>query len=252
MKNRLILRATAAAAVLLCNGVTAVAHAALVSGVCEVNGVSVCGNAENPTISPSGVLTIRGYAFDMATGDRPSDPANGHITLRNDETLISYKVPIQRIEARPDVVGAHISGSFSEAQYPVLNAGFVAQVFSASLPAGTYSVLDVRVSMKSGQLLSLPLDRAEFKGKFTITDAQSPLKLVNGGADIPLKLTRSGAGVLNASGYPALRDGPMTITASVTAGAAVAQKSVNFNYKRPELAVHLAFDGQENSCIDVL
>lgn len=237
MKKLPILRATAAAAIMFCNGYAAVSHAALISGVCDVNGVAVCGYSENPTISPTGVLTIRGYAFDMDTGDRPSDPVSGHIILRNDETLISYKMPIQRIEARPDVVSSQITGEFTQAQYAVLNAGFVAQIFSASLPVGTYSVQEVRVAMKSGLVQTLPLDKAEYKGKFTISDAQSPLKITQAGNDIPVKLVRSASGTLQATGYPALRNGPMTITASVTAGTTVAQTAIDFNYKRPELTV---------------
>ena len=97
------LRATAAAALIACGGLQISANAALVSSVREVNGVNIC-DARNPTISPSGIITIRGYAFDMATGDRPSDPASGHVILRNDDTLITYKLPIQRIDARPDLL----------------------------------------------------------------------------------------------------------------------------------------------------
>ncbi|WP_233584373.1 hypothetical protein [Acidovorax sp. 100] len=236
MKQSHHLRATAAAAIILCSGYMSSAQAALVSSVCEVNGTNVC-DAGNPTITPSGVLTIRGYAFDMATGDRPSDPVTGYVLLRNDDTLVNYKLPIQRVESRPDVIADKITGEFTEAQYPVLNAGFVAQVISASLPAGTYSVQEVRVGMKQGLVQSLPLDRAEIKGRFTISDAQSPLKLIQGGNEIPLKMVRGSSGAVLATGYPALRDGPMTIKATVNAGATVAESSVNFTYKRPELAV---------------
>ena len=236
MNQRHNLRATAAAAIILCSGFASTAHAALVSSVCEVNGTNVC-DAGNPTITPSGVITIRGYAFDMASGDRPSDPVSGFVLLRNDDTLVTYKMPIQRLESRPDVIAEKISGDFTEAQYPILNSGFVAQVISASLPAGTYSVQEVRLSMKQGLVQSLPLDRAEIKGRFTISDAQSPLKLVQGAQEIPLKLARGSSGAITATGYPPLRNGPMAIRATVKAGATVAESTVNFNYKRPEVAV---------------
>ena len=236
MNQRHNLRATAAAAIILCSGFASTAHAALVSSVCEVNGTNVC-DAGNPTITPSGVITIRGYAFDMASGDRPSDPVSGFVLLRNDDTLVTYKMPIQRLESRPDVIAEKISGEFTEAQYPILNSGFVAQVISASLPAGTYSVQEVRLSMKQGLVQSLPLDRAEIKGRFTISDAQSPLKLVQGAQEIPLKLARGSSGAITATGYPPLRNGPMAIRATVKAGATVAESTVNFNYKRPEVAV---------------
>ena len=233
------LRATAAAALIACGGFQISANAALVSSVCEVNGVNIC-DARNPTISPSGIITIRGYAFDMATGDRPSDPASGHVILRNDDTLITYKLPIQRIEARPDLLANEIKGNFTESQYPLLNAGFIAQVVSASLPAGTYSVNEVRISMKQGLVQNLPLDRAEIKGRFTISDDQSPLKLIVGSEEHALKLSRSPSGAIQATGYPALRNGNMTIKASVKVDETVAESSLNFTYKRPELVVPVA------------
>ena len=128
MNQRHNLRATAAAAIILCSGFASTAHAALVSSVCEVNGTNVC-DAGNPTITPSGVITIRGYAFDMASGDRPSDPVSGFVLLRNDDTLVTYKMPIQRLESRPDVIAEKISGEFTEAQYPILNSASLLKSF---------------------------------------------------------------------------------------------------------------------------
>ena len=233
------LRATAAAAFIACGGFQLSANAALVSSVCEVNGVSVC-DGSNPTITPSGVITIRGYAFDLATGDRPNDPVSGHVILRNDDTLISYKLPIQRVEARPDLLVNEIKDDFTESQFSLLNAGFIAQVVSASLPAGTYSVQDVRVSMKQGTVQSLPLDRAEIKGRFTISSELSPLKLIAGNEEHPLKLTRGVNGAIQVTGYPPLKDGPMTIKASVKVDETVAESAIDFTYKRAELIVPVA------------
>ena len=102
MKSTMRLTQITAAVLLLCGGMSA-AMAALVSGVCDVNGTSVCGS-NGATVTPGSVLTIRGYAFDLDTLDRPADPAKGQIILRNEDTLLTYRVPIQRIEARPDVV----------------------------------------------------------------------------------------------------------------------------------------------------
>ena len=120
---------------LVCGGVPA--HAALVAGVCEVNGIAVCGGASAPAIPAAGVLTIRGYAFDMATNDRPNEPAGGFVIVRNEDTLVSYKLPVQRIEARPDLIVDKIDGEITPEQYALVNSGFIAQVFSASLPART-------------------------------------------------------------------------------------------------------------------
>ena len=236
MTKRASLRATAAAALILCGGIPVLSHAALLSALCDVNGVNVCTDSPQ-TITPGGVITIRGYAFDIATGDRPQDPASGYIVLRHSESGSTYKLPIQRIESRPDVVAPQITGSFSEALYPVLNAGFVAQVFAASLPAGPYEVAEARITMKNGLTHSIPLDRVENIGRFIISDAQSPLKIIQNGNEIPLKVVRSSSGVITATGYPALRDGPMTISASVAVGGSSVSSSVDFNYKRPVLQV---------------
>ncbi len=233
------LRATAAAALIACGGFQLSANAALVTSVCEVNGVNVC-DAGNPTIPSSAIITIRGYAFDIDTGDRPSDPVSGHVILLNDDTLNTYKIPIQRVEARPDLLANEIKGDLKESQYPLLKAGFLAQVVSASLPAGSYSVQEARLSMKQGTLQNIPLDRAEIKGRFTIADDQSLLNLHVGSEQHVLKLTRTSSGVIQPTGYPALRNGAMTLKTAVKTDGAVAESSVNFTYKRPELVVPVA------------
>ncbi|CAN7642874.1 hypothetical protein LJR129_004984 [Acidovorax sp. LjRoot129] len=240
MTKRPILRETVAAVLTLCCSIAPSANAALVSAACEVNGVNTC-DAGAPTITPTGILTIRGYAFDMVTLERPNETAGGFIVVKNDDTLISYKIPIQRIESRPDILADHITGDFSDAQYPLLNSGFVAQVFSSSLPAGPYTIQEVRLSMRQGIMTSLPLDRAEAKGRFVLSDAQSPLKLVHsGGTEVPLKMVRSIGGAIQAVGYPPLRDGPMEIKAEVVAGSNTASRSVAFSYKRPVLKADIS------------
>lgn len=240
MKNRPLLRETVAAVLTLCCNVVPTANAALVSAACEVNGVNIC-DAGTPIVTPSGILTIRGYAFDMATLDRPNDAVTGYLILRNDDTLISYKIPIQRTESRPDVLADNIAGDFTDAQYPLLNSGFIAQVFSSSLPAGPYSIQEVRLSMRQGSMTSLPLDRAEVKGRFVLSNAQSPLKLVHsGGTELPLKMVRTSGGAIQATGYPPLRDGAMEIKAEVAGGSNTVSKSVSFNYKRPVLKADIS------------
>jgi hypothetical protein len=94
--------------------------------------------------------------------------------------------------------------------------------------------------MKSGLTKTLPMDLAEQKGQFFLSDAQSPFKITSNGKDIAMKVVRNASGILQPTGYPALRDGPMTIQASVKAGDTVAQTAVNFNYKRPELTVPIS------------
>ncbi len=236
MKSTMRLTQITAAVLLLCGGMSA-AMAALVSGVCDVNGTSVCGS-NGATVTPGSVLTIRGYAFDLDTLDRPADPAKGQIILRNEDTLLTYRVPIQRIEARPDVVVEKIAGAITPEQYPLVNAGFIAQVFSASLPPGYYSVQEVKVSMQSGAVLTLPMENAEQRGSFVIDGGSSPFQLVkNDGGTVPLKMTQATGGVISATGYPALRDGSFQIQAKLPGVAGDVQKSVAFNYKRPVLTV---------------
>lgn len=133
------------------------------------------------------------------------------------------------------MIADKITGEFTEAQYPVLNAGFVAQVISIS-PCG--DLLSPRGSSGYG-LCPEPAPRpcGNPRYRFTIFGCSIPLKLIQGGNEIPLKMVRGSSGAVLATGYPALRDGPMTIKATVNAGATVAESSVNFTYKRPELAV---------------
>lgn len=227
-----------AAAVALITGLAPLSYATLVSGVCDVNGITVCGGGGAPTITPKGVLTIRGFAFDLATNDRPVDPASGYITVRNEDTLVSYKLAIQRIEARPDVLADKLGANFTADQYPVLNAGFIAQVFAASLPPGQYSIQEAKVSMKVGGMTSLPMTTADSRGSFMLSDASSPFTLVKGdGSSVALKMTRASGGNITATGYPALRNGGYTIQASLPGVGGDVVKSVAFNYKRPELAL---------------
>ena len=77
MKKQYKLNKVAIAIAFVCSGISA--EAALISSICEINGINVCGQASAPEIPQSGVLTIRGYAFDMATNDRPNEQAGGYI-----------------------------------------------------------------------------------------------------------------------------------------------------------------------------
>ena len=221
---------------LVCGGVPA--HAALVAGVCEVNGIAVCGGASAPAIPAAGVLTIRGYAFDMATNDRPNEPAGGFVIVRNEDTLVSYKLPVQRIEARPDLIVDKIDGEITPEQYALVNSGFIAQVFSASLPPGHYSIQDVRLSMRVAGMTVIPIADADQRGSFKLPDANSPFTLVKAdGTNVPLKMTRTAPNTVNATGYPALRDDNFEIRASLPGVGGEVVKSVPFAYKRPILSV---------------
>jgi len=214
------------------------AKAALVAAVCEVNGVAVCGQARAPEIAAAGVLTIRGYAFDMATNDRPSDTAGGYVLVRNEDTLLSYKLPIQRVEARPDVIVDKIDGDITPEQYALINSGFIAQVFSASLPPGQYTIQDVRVSMRVSGMATIPIADADQRGAFRLPDANSPFTLVKSdGTNVPLKMARAAPNTVNASGYPSLRDSDFEIRASLPGVGGDVVKAVPFAYRRPVLSV---------------
>lgn len=136
---------------------------------------SVCGS-NGATVTPGSVLTIRGYAFDLDTLDRPADPAKGQIILRNEDTLLTYRVPIQRIEARPDAVERSL-GAITPEQYPLVNAGSLRRCFLL-LPPGYYSVQEVKVSMQSGAVLTLLMENAEQRGSFVNDGGSSPFQLV--------------------------------------------------------------------------
>ena len=236
MKNQHQLSKIAIAIAFVCSGLSA--NAALVSRVCEVNGIDVCGQASAPAIPAAGVLTIRGYAFDMATYDRPNDQVSGYVLVRNEDTLLTYKLTIQRIEARPDVIVDTIDGEIAPDQYAQINSGFIAQVFSASLPPGQYTIQDVRIAMRVGGKTSLPIDTAENRGNFRLTDANSPFTLVKGdGSNVPLRMTRTAPNSVSATGYPPLRDGNFEIKATLPGVGSEVVKSVPFVYKRPVLSV---------------
>lgn len=218
-------------------GHAVMAHAELAYGVCLVNEVDVC-QAVNSTVPSSGILIIRGYAFDMANGDRPVEGGSAYVLLRNEDTLVNYKLPIQRVEARPDAVAGAIVGTITPAQYEIVNAGFIAQVFMSSLPTGRYSVQEVKVNMKLGGLTKLPIADANARATFNIGDSNSPFKLVKSdGAVVPLSMGKAAGGVIPATGYPALRDGAYTVHASLPGVAAAVEQSVAFDYKRPVLSV---------------
>lgn len=236
MKTQYQLSKIAIAIAFVCSGMSA--NAALISRVCDVNGVDVCGQASAPAIPASGVLTIRGYAFDMATNDRPNEQASGYVLVRNEDTLLSYKLPIQRIEARPDVIVDRIDGEITPDQYAQINSGFIAQVFSASLPPGQYTIQDVKIAMRVAGMTSLAIESAEQRGNFRLADANSPFTLVKSdGSNVPLRMNRSTPNSVSATGYPPLRDGNFEIRASLPGVGSEVVKSVPFVYKRPILSV---------------
>lgn len=224
--------------------ICAPAQAQLVVGVCQVNGVDGCNTTEAPTISPGAVMTIRGFAFNLATGDSPD--VGGSITLRNEDSLQSYRVPIQRIEARPDIVAPRLTGELTQKEMDALNAGFIAQFFAASLPPGRYSVQSAVVKMKKSGFVTLQLD-ANTRAIFNIDAASSPFKLRKAdGEEIALGMNRRARGPISATNYPPLRDGSYTLIANFPTVAGAEEKTLTFNYKRPVLEVPLSMPLVEN------
>ena len=237
MKNALRLKHIPAAVLILIGGAQ-MANAQLVAAVCGVNNVNAC-ESPNSTVPSTSLLSIRGYAFDIAKGDRPVEGGGAYVLVRNEDTLVTYKLPIQRIEARPDVVGPAISTPIAPEQFPVVNAGFIAQVFMSSLPLGRYSVQEVRVNMKVAGLVKLPLEDASTRATFSIgNDGQSPFRLVKpDGSSVPLSMGKASSGTIPATGYPALRDGVYKIEADMVGPSGVVGQSVDFAYRRPVVAV---------------
>lgn len=213
------------------------ASAAMVAAVCEVNGQNGCQSSAQE-VPASSILVVRGYAFDLENGDMPQAGGGGFIVVRNEDTLSTYKLPIQSVEARPDVVAPLLTGEIAPENYDMVNAGFVAQVFLSSLPPGHYTVQQARVLMKKGGMTDLPIGTAGQRASFLIGSGQSPFSLVKpDGAEVPLSMGKASGGVIPAKGYPALRDGNYTIKVSMQGMAGAVTQSKGFVYKRPVLAV---------------
>lgn len=213
------------------------ANAELISSVCQVNGIDACQNS-SATVQPSSILTIRGYVFDPQAGERPVDVKGGYVLVRNEDTLTDYKLPIQAIEARPDVVGPSITGTLKTENYEVVKAGFVAQVFMASLPAGHYSVQEVKIGLKNAGLSKLDLASAEQRATFNIAAENSAFRLVKSdGSAVPLAMGKASSNSIPVTGYPALRDGSYSIEATLPAFGSEIKKTVSFAYKRPVVTV---------------
>lgn len=222
------------AAILLTFGVWHLsANAELISEVCQVNTINACENS-NSTIAPAGILTIRGFAFNTAVGDRPVDTKGGYVLVRNEDTLTDYRLPIQAIESRPDVVASSIEGTLKPENYEVVKAGFAAQVFMASLPVGRYSVQEVKLNMKVSGLVKLDLPEASKRATFNIAASSSPFRVVRpDGSSVPLSMGKAASGVIPVTGYPPLRDGSYSIEATLPTIGGETKKSVAFNYRRP-------------------
>jgi len=214
------------------------AWAALDVAVCQVNNLNACAGGVND-ISPEGVLTLRGYAIDREKGDVPIP--GGHLIVRNENTLVAYKIPINRVEIRPDVIRDKIRGELKPDEYDLLNSGFIAQVFMASLPPGSYSVVEAHISMKKAGVVKAPLD-ASNRAMFQIGAAGGySLNLVTkDGATFPLTLINKGETNV-VTGYPPLRDGDYKIEASFQTAGQTASSSVDFHYKRPVHEVFTSF-----------
>jgi len=213
-----------------------VAHADMVAAICQVNDIgNACSGGSN-VISSDGVLTLRGFAYDLISADRPQP--GGYLTIRNEDTLASYKIPIQRIEARPDLLVDQLDANLTPDQYDIINAGFIAQVFMASLPLGRYSVTDARISMKKAGLVKVDLD-ASNRAMFQVQAINGgSVRLVKGdGAVVPLSFVTNSSGAITVTGYPAIRDGGYRIEASLPAPGGNVETGVNFAYKRPLLSV---------------
>jgi putative transposase len=68
---------------------------------CTINGLDACAMA-GALVEPAAVFVFRGYLYDLDTGDRPS--GTGYFILRNTITYDEYRVELQGVEARPDVM----------------------------------------------------------------------------------------------------------------------------------------------------
>lgn len=222
------------------------AHAEIVSSVCELNNKNICGATDAP-LAASGILTIRGYAFDLSNNDRPIESQAGYVLVRNEDSLITYKIPIQRTEARPDVMADLLPPDFKPEHYGLLKSGFIAQAFTASLPPGYYTIQQTRLQMQKAGLITLTFDTADQRARFTVDEENSPFKLIDAtGSITPLKMTRQAGAGITVTGYPALRDANMVLSASFPSINGEMTRTVDFKYRRPTLEVPVSLPLVEN------
>lgn len=232
-----ILKTIPTAILIAFGGIHLSSNAAIVSKVCEVNEINACEN-KGATIPASSILILRGFSFDTVSGLRPEDATGGYVIIRNEDTLKDYKLPIQAIEARPDVVADSITGTLKPENYDVVKAGFAAQVFMSSLPTGYYTVQEARVNMKGQGVVRLDITDAEQRAAFRIASDSSLFRVVKeDGTIIPISTGKPSNGTIPVTGYPAMRDGSYTIEATLPTLAGAKKKSVGFKYERPEVSV---------------
>ena len=210
------------------------ASAVVIGGVCNVNAEDACGTSV-PTIPASSTLTIRGYAFDLENGDGPS--GGGYLVLQNEDSLQKYRIPITRTEARPDVLRSRLTGDLTANQITAIDAGFVAQIFTASLPAGRYSVIEAQVTLRKAGNTRIDLAR-DNRAIFILSPGNSPFLLFDEKGDaINISMRKENKGPLTAAGYPALRDGNYTIKAAFAGPGGTQEKTLTFKYQRPTIEV---------------
>lgn len=88
-----ILKTIPAAMLLAFGAIHISSNAAVISNVCQVNQVNAC-ESRGTEIPASSILTIRGYAFDPATGVKPGNTQGAYILVRNEDTLTDYKLAL--------------------------------------------------------------------------------------------------------------------------------------------------------------
>ena len=203
------------------------------ASVCEINKRNACTDVGVMLNDDESILTIRGYAYDPDTRDRPIKGYDDYIRVRHEESGAVYRLPLQTIESRPDII---VSKSFEHTtslhSFNDANIGFMAKAFLVSLPPGKYTVISVKLQMSDGRVIDLD---AQQRGRFTVLGrANSKMRLFDeNNSEIPISLTQNTQGKVVVTGYPALRDGRYKFSAVFGPDDHnLTEASLQFFYKR--------------------
>jgi hypothetical protein len=155
--------------------------------------------------------------------------------------------------ASPELVENLPSTTAESDAKKLFSSGFIASVDSFSLPTGTYKITGVELIINGSAsptriLLGTPI-QVVIPASRTVSDVALT---DSSGTSIPVGLAPSNitgmAGKMTLTGYPALREGQYTLTATArnAYGKAATQSALNVTYRRPVVSANVATPAVEN------
>ncbi len=159
----------------------------------------------------------------------------------------SYRFPIARRTASAEVAAALApTGGLTTQEAALFNAGFYAAADISALPPGAYSVTSVEGKFGT-QTVSAAVSSPQ--STFTVTDNITDTVVLTDAQGSPVAVTAGRvAGVSTLKGYPSLRDGLYTLTASLRNkyGLSPAGGALAVTYQRPIQPVSVSVPMVEN------